>query len=63
MSTMDCAVTELAASGERFQVGARTRGATELLTCDRGTEWMQVVVEDATPHRVRGLLMHPVLVP
>ncbi len=38
-------------------------GATELLTCDRGTEWMRVVVEDASPYRVRGLLMHPALVP
>ena len=39
------------------------QGATELLACDRGTEWMRVNVESAPPHRVSGLLLHPALVP
>jgi len=40
-----------------------SRGATELLACDHGTEWMRVHLEEGPPHRVDGILMHPALVP
>jgi membrane protease YdiL (CAAX protease family) len=37
--------------------------ATELLACERGTEWMQLELESAPPHRIDAALTRPAVVP